>query len=177
MSRFGSKLRRQRPTPYTGPMQIPPFVQTNSRSMILPLVLVLLMLPACSDGVQWSSRERQNAVHLLASLQLTSEAAGIANSIESDADYTRQRGELQRALRAAHWNAVQVEDTVLDKLHPQLYSRFRLGYQRALAAMVRAYQQNDPDAAQEAAGRVRTFMEWYRQENHRFRWWDEAMPR
>lgn len=150
-----------------------------TRLHIAPVLLLLtaLLLTACSDGVQWSSRERENAVHLLASLRFTSEAASIANSVETDSDYVEQRDDLLQALRAAHWNAVQVEDTVLDKLHPQLYGRFRLGYQRALAAMIRAYEQNDFEAAQKAATDVRAFMDWYRQQNHNFRWWDEAMSR
>lgn len=158
-------------------MQRKPFIRTRVRASTIHLVLALLLVSACSDGVQWSSRERDNAIHLRESLQFTSEAASIANSVESEADYARQRDDLLRALRAAHWNAVQVEDTVLDKLHPQLYGRFRLGYQRAVAAMIRAYEENDIEAAQKAAEDVRAFMDWYRQQNHNFRWWDEAMPR
>jgi hypothetical protein len=144
-------------------------------TLSLLATLLSIALAACSSGVDWSARERENASHLLASLQFTSEAAGIANAIETPADLDARREELLRALRAAHWNAVQVDDTVLDKLHPQLYARFRMSYQRTLATMIRAYERNDIDTAQNAAAGIVDFMNWYRAQSHTFRWWDEAL--
>lgn len=145
---------------------------------VLPLLLLALpFLAACSKGVDWSERERENAAYIQASLQATSAAAEIANSAGSDSELLARRDRLLRALRAAHLNAAQVNDSVLDKLHPQLYGKFRLGYQRALAAMIRAYENSDVGAAQNAAADIRDFVDWYRRENHTFRWWEEAMPR
>lgn len=147
------------------------------KAAVLITVLALgLVASACSEGVHWTPRERDNATHLQASLQATSDAAATFNEIDSADDYRARRGELLQNLRAAHLHAATVTDNVLDKLHPQLYVKFRLGYQKALARMIAAYEADDLDAAATAAGDVREFMEWYRANNHRFRWWEEAMP-
>ncbi|HEX6928203.1 MAG TPA: hypothetical protein VF267_03065 [Gammaproteobacteria bacterium] len=135
----------------------------------LSLVLLLACLAACSSGVDWSSRERENAAHIQASLQATSDAASIANSMSEGDPAHRER--LLQALRAAHLHAVRVEDSVLDKLHQRMYGKFRLGYQRALAKMIRAHENGDAAEAQEAAAEIRDFMDWYRREKHTFRWW------
>lgn len=134
-----------------------------------------MALAACSNGVDWSARERENAAHIRLSLEAVSNAAEIANAAASDDELLAQRERLLRALRAAHVNAVRVEDAVLDKLHPQLYAKFRLDYQRALGRMIQAYEQGDVGAAQNAAADIRDFVGWYRRENHTFRWWKEAM--
>lgn len=147
----------------------------RGRTFIAALGFVLLV-SGCPKGVDWSDREKENAAHIQASLQATSDAAAIANTAGDDvtAD-TRTR--LLQALRRAHVHAVRVNDAVLDKLHPQLYGRFRLGYQPALAAMIRSHEAGDPDAAADAVADIQAFMRWYRATRHTFRWWDEAMPR
>ncbi|HEX7046892.1 MAG TPA: hypothetical protein VF275_04920 [Gammaproteobacteria bacterium] len=136
---------------------------------IVALLLLAASLLACSRGVDWSSRERENAANIQASLQATSNAASVANSMTGNDPAAREK--LLQALRAAHLHAVRVEDSVLDKLHQRMYGKFRLDYQRALARMIRAYENGDPDAAQEAALEIRDFMDWYRREKHTFRWW------
>lgn len=142
---------------------------------ILTLLVNGLLLAACSPGIDWSARERENAAHIQTSLEATSDAAAIANSAASDEELLARRDRLLQALRAAHVNAVRVEDAVLDKLHPQLHAKFRLQYQSALAEMIRAYERGDVDAARESAGEIRDFMDWYRSSSHTFRWWEEAM--
>lgn len=136
---------------------------------IAALLLPAAGLLACSDGVDWSSRERENAAHIQASLRATSSAASIANNMTGNDPAEREK--LLQALRAAHLHAARVEDSVLDKLHQRMYGKFRLDYQRALAKMIRAYENGDPGAAQEAANEIRDFMDWYRREKHTFRWW------
>ena len=152
-----------------------PAMNSSVRQSCLFILLIALAIPGCSKGVDWSARERENAGFLQASLQATSEAAAIANEIESEADYRIRRDRLLQALRAAHLNAARVEDTVLDKLHPQLYARFRLDYQRALGRMINAYESGELGAAQNAAGDIQGFMDWYREHRHTFRWWEDAM--
>jgi len=140
------------------------------RFVALPCILLLAALATgCEKGVDWSAQERENAAHIRASLAATSEAASIANAM-TPGD-TTNREELLQALRAAHLHAARVEDSTLDKLHQRLYGKFRLGYQRALAKMIRAHETGDGDAAQEAAAEIRDFMDWYRREQHTFRWW------
>lgn len=147
------------------------------KKFLLPILLAASLLAGCSDGVEWSKRERDNAEFLLASLRFTSEAAAIVNAIESEADLDAQREQLLRKLRAAQWNAAQVDDQVLDKLHPALYGRFRMSYRDALGDMIEAYERNDLDAAGEAASRLSRFIRWYQAERHTFRWWQDAMTR
>ncbi|MBW3567266.1 MAG: hypothetical protein KY410_04785 [Proteobacteria bacterium] len=142
--------------------------------LVAALTLITL-LGACSKGVDWSARERENAAHLQASLQATSEAARIANAITSESDFQAHKGRLLQTLRAAHLHAATVDDSVLDKLHPQLYGKFRLDYQRALARMINAYETGNLDAAQDAAGDIQAFINWYRERRHTFRWWEDAM--
>lgn len=159
---MGSRFRTLLQHAYTGAMRFP----------ALPCILLLAVTVAgCSKGVDWSAQERENAAHIQASLAATSDAAAIANDM-SPGD-TGSREALLRELRAAHLHAARVEDSTLDKLHQQLYGKFRFGYQRALAKMIRAYENGDGDAAQEAAAEIRDFMDWYRREQHTFRWWQD----
>lgn len=161
-------MRRSKADPILADMPI----RTHSPSLV---VLLTLVLTGCSPGVDWSTRERENATHLLASLKFTSDAAAVANQVGNPDELEAHRDELLRLLRAAHWNAANVDDQVLDKLHPQMFGRFRMSYQPALGAMIRAYERNDIDAAQKAANAIRNFMNWYRVNRHTFRWWDEAL--
>ncbi|HLU62580.1 MAG TPA: hypothetical protein VKZ99_09580 [Gammaproteobacteria bacterium] len=147
------------------------------KRLLLPALALLLLATGCSDGVEWSGRERENGEYLLAALQFTNEAATIANSIETTADLDAKREPLLRALRAAQWNAAQVDDQVLDKLHPALYGRFRIAYRDALGDMIEAYERNDIDAAERAAHRLSQFIRWYQAERHTFRWWPDATRR
>lgn len=147
------------------------------RCPLLALACIATLLAACSSGVDWSARERENAAFIQVSLQATSDAAAIANAARSDAELLARTDRLLPALRVAHLNAARVDDAVLDKLHPRLYSKFRLRYQAALARMIRGYENGDVDAAQDAAGEIADFMAWYRRENHTFRWWQEAARR
>lgn len=144
-----------------------------SRSCIA--LFLVAALHGCAEGVPWSAQEKENAAHIEASLRATSDAAVLFNEIDTPAAYRARRDDLLRTLRAAHLHAVQVNESVLEKLHPQLYARFRLDYQKALARMITAYEADDLDAAAIAAGDVRDFMLWYRENRHLFRWWDEAM--
>ena len=136
---------------------------------------IALLAASCSKGIDWTNREKENAAHIQASLQATSDAAAIANAAGDDNQDMNPR--LLQALRSAHLHAVRVDDAVLDKLHPQLYGRFRLSYQPAVAAMIRSHEAGDPEAAADAAADIQAFMRWYRATRHTFRWWDEAMPR
>ncbi|HEX7029784.1 MAG TPA: hypothetical protein VF254_04250 [Gammaproteobacteria bacterium] len=136
------------------------------------LLLVAALISGCSRGVEWSDLERENAAHIRASLQATSNAAQIANAMTPDDPVQREK--LLQALRVAHLHAARVEDSVLDKLHQRMYAKFRLDYQRALAKMIRAHEAGDRDAAADAAAEIRDFMDWYRRERHTFRWWDSA---
>src|SRR5690606_23230946 len=99
-------------------------ILARMKNLFLPALAVLMLVAGCNDGVHWSKREQDNGEYLLAALRLTSEAATIANSIETEADLDTKREPLLRALRSAQWNAAQVDDHVLDKLHPALYGRF-----------------------------------------------------
>lgn len=138
--------------------------------------LVVIALAACTEGVDWTARERENAAHIRASLEAVSDAASVSNEAASDSELLARRNRILQSLRSAHLHASEVNDNVLDKLHPQLYAKFRLGYQRALARMIQAYEAGDVSAAQDAAADVQDFINWYRENRHRFRWWDEAMP-
>ncbi|HEX6928081.1 MAG TPA: hypothetical protein VF267_02450 [Gammaproteobacteria bacterium] len=140
-------------------------------------VFLALFLAGCSKGVDWPARERENAAHIQASLRATSEAAAIVNAIRAETDFDIRRERLLQTLRVAHLNAAVVEDSVLDKLHPQLYAKFRLDYQRALAGMIRACENGNLQAMQDAANDVQDFVDWYRGKSHTFRWWESAMPR
>lgn len=144
-------------------------------AQLVTTLALMVVFVACSKGVDWSPRERENAAHLQASLQATSEAARIANAITSESGFQVRKAKLLQALRAAHLHAATVDDSVLDKLHPQLYGKFRLDYQRALARMLNAYETGDLDAAQDAASDIQAFINWYRERRHAFRWWEDAM--
>lgn len=137
---------------------------------------IALLVSGCAKGIDWSDREKENAAHILASLQATSIAASIANEAGDAIDNPDLKNRLLQALRSAHLHAARVDDAVLDKLHPQLYGRFRLGYQPAVAAMIRSHEAGDPEDAADAAADIQAFMHWYLATRHTFRWWDEAMP-
>lgn len=143
------------------------------RRTLLKLAFLLPLLAACADGASWSQREIDNAGYLLTSLQAASEAARLSNAM-GDVPSAAELDALLRELRQAYVSAAQVDDQVLDKLHPRLYAEFRLGYQKALGNMIRAYEQGDMDAAAKAAGEIGKFTQWYRAERHNFRWWKGA---
>lgn len=143
---------------------------------LVPITLLAaLILGGCADGVNWSERERRNGEKLLASLAAVSDAARIANAADSERRLARNRDELLAQLRRAHLLASQVDDIVLEKLHPRMYSQFRLRYQRAVASMIEAYEDGDIDEAEKAAADIQDFMTWFRANRHTFRWWDESL--
>lgn len=142
---------------------------------IAALLALGLMVAGCADGIDWSDREIRNGENILASLASVSEAARVANAADSEARFEQRRDELLGHLRRAHLLASNVDTIVLEKLHPRMYSKFRLTYQRALAKMISAYEKGNMDAAERAAADIQDFMNWFRQNRHTFRWWDESL--
>lgn len=136
---------------------------------------LIILLAACADGVSWSDREQENGEQILESLAAVSEAARIINASDTDMKLEARRERLLGELRRAHRLAANVDEFVLEKLHPLMFSKFRLTYQRALARMIRAYETGDIDDAERAAADVQDFFEWFRDNRHQFRWWDTAL--
>lgn len=141
----------------------------------MALLMFTTLVTACAEGINWSEREIRNGENILASLQAVSEAAQIANRAATASELAAAREQLLGKLRRAHLLASSVDTIVLEKLHPRMYSQFRLRYQRALGRMVKAYEQGDIDAAERAAADVQDFMAWFRKNRHVFRWWDESL--
>ncbi len=143
-----------------------PDMRHIAKFALIPGLLVLLT--ACAEGVSWEQREIDNGQRLLDAIAATNEAARLANQPGNN------DAEVLTALRRALVAAVQVDDQVLDKLHPALQPRFRFGFQRALGKMVRAYERGKPQAAEAAAGELQEFINWYRAHRQDFRWWEGA---
>ena len=148
---------------------------SNAQRFLPFALLAIVLLGGCADGVNWSERERRNGENILASLEAVSQAARIANAADSERRLERNRAELLRQLRRAHLLASEVDTIVLEKLHPRMYSQFRLRYQRAVARMIDAYENGNIDSAERAAADIQDFMTWFRANRHTFRWWDEAL--
>lgn len=135
---------------------------------------LLALLTSCAEGVSWSQREIENGQRLLDAIAATNEAAQILNASGTDESETRNDEAVLTALRRALIAAVQVDDQVLDKLHPALQPRFRFNFQRALGKMIRAYESGQPEEAAEAAAELQEFITWFREHRQDFRWWEGA---
>lgn len=134
---------------------------------LLALTCTLLLIAGCSKGLQWSDREISNGQRLLDAIEATNAAGSLLSDPNPD-NVDKALTELRRA----HIAAAQVDDQVLDKLHPGLQPRLRLNFQRALGRMIQAVETNDSRALNKSADTIQDFIAWYRANEQDFRWWD-----
>lgn len=100
--------------------------------------LILALTGACSRGPAWSSDEIENSKHYYRSLEANQRAAELIKKNDPDVP---QFGieKVNKYQMAALSEAKLVQDSVLDKAHPELKSHFRSEYQRGLDSILASY--------------------------------------
>ena len=141
-----------------------------------PRFLMMLLLPlaltACDIGVTWSNSEKENAKLIFESMEDARRAAAAANELPSNwVGGSEETEPVVDALDDAIIKASQVQGAVLTKAHPDLGSRFRLEYMRALNELRDYYQGQDIDSAQDPRETLAEFTDWFYNNQHEFRWW------
>ena len=96
------------------------------------LVLFSITL-GCSGNGEWTSEEKQEIKHLKKALDENREALEIFDKVASPADLSEKdlKKILSRKQRALA-EAKLVSEAVLEKIHPEMASRFRSQFQRGL---------------------------------------------
>lgn len=143
----------------------------STQGAFFGLVLFALVgLPGCvEEGVQWTPRERQNMQHIFSSLEAASAAAQLASQLPQHAT-AAQRTQVARQLEIALNQALRVNDTVLEKIHPQLWGKFRGDYQHALQQLLRYYRTGVQPGNSQPTEQLREFTRWYSAHEPEFRW-------
>jgi hypothetical protein len=102
-------------------------------------VLILALTGACSRGPVWSSDEIENSKHFFQSLEVNQRAAELSRKSDPDVP---QFGidKINKYQKAALSEARLVQDSVLDKAHPELKEHFRSEYQKGLELILGSYE-------------------------------------
>ncbi len=136
------------------------------------LVALLCLIAACSEGVSWTPQEIRSGRHLVKSIDETTQAARLANQLPArfspdDPDAKA----IATLLRQAFTDAALVDDSVLEKLHPQLFYKFRGDYQPALHQLFTYYETGKVPAGTDPSGDLKKFMRWWQAAQPEMRWW------
>ena len=103
------------------------------------IALILALTAACSRGPVWSTDETENSKHFFLSLEASQKATQLVSKGNPDVP---QFGidEINRYQSTALSEAKLVQDSVLDKAHPQLKEHFRSEYQKGLELILKSYE-------------------------------------
>ncbi len=117
-------------------------MQSEIRHRVLGIALLVLALAAagaCSRGQIWSADEEENSRHFWASLAANDKATQLIGKNNPDAP---QFGvdEINQYQRTALNEAKLVQDSVLEKAHPELREHFRSEYQKGLELILSSYK-------------------------------------
>lgn len=103
------------------------------------VLLTLIVLSASSCVQQWTQEEKENAEHFLKSLSLVIEETSYSNKkgpgIVSTQDFAKHISSYQHAFDEANL----VRDDVLDKIHPELKSNYRMYFQKGAELIINAW--------------------------------------
>lgn len=142
------------------------------RISIALAILVAALLGACADGVSWTPQEIRNGQHLLKSLDETTQAARLANALPSEFSPDDPKAKrIAKLLRGAFTDAALVDDSVLEKLHPELFYKFRGDYQPALHQLFTYYETGRVPTGTNPSGDLKKFMYWWQMAQPEMRWW------
>lgn len=105
---------------------------------IARMALMLVLAGACSRGPGWTADEKENSKHFFLSLQASEKATQLIHKGDPDVP---QFGieKINEYQRTALSEAGLVQDSVLDKAHPQLREHFRSEYQMGLDLSLKSY--------------------------------------
>ena len=103
------------------------------------VLLSFMVVSVASCGQKWTQEEKENANHFLNSLSLVIEAHSNSNKGDpgemSKRDFEQTLSLYRRALSEANL----VRDEVLDKMHPELKSNFRMHFQKGAELRISAW--------------------------------------
>lgn len=106
--------------------------------VIVATALICALMSACSPGPRWSDVETENSRHYFQSLEASQKAADLVKKNNPDVP---QFGieEVNKYEQTALREARLVQDSVLDKAHPELKEHFRSEFQRGLESILASY--------------------------------------
>jgi len=145
---------------------------TSSSLAILLQALVVSSATAgwfSSDNSGWSNEEKRNFCHFLNSQRADSQAARISNSTSVGYATEQQVSEILTLWRQALREASLVNDSVLDKTHPDLRDKYRNHYQKALQYQIAAFEQENISYSLTGSKMKSDFIDWFSSAKGRFR--------
>ena len=128
-------------------------------------VLVTLMLAACSQQAsspvsEWSASDKENAAHFtyaLETAQHSLRASSKGGTVLTEAD----RIEILKYWHEAVNEARAVNDTVLNKIHPELRPHLRDEFQQGLELRIKSLEESNAVAGFEASQLMDLWADWY----------------
>lgn len=144
----------------------------NQPKRLLVLLLSCLALTACETGVSWSDQEKENARHIIESMQAARRAAETANQLPARWEPGDESVEpVIESLDEALGHVAQVRESVLIKAHPRLPGRFRSEFRESLRQLRSYYRTGEMDEGADPRNTLGEFTEWFYRNQHEFRWW------
>jgi len=115
------------------------FALTFRVPRIALIALIVSLMGGCSKEPVWTADENENSKHFVLSLEASQKAAQLSRKGNHDVP---QFGidEINRYQKIALSEAKLVQDSVLDKAHPQLKEHFRSEYEKGLELIQKSYE-------------------------------------
>jgi hypothetical protein len=122
-----------------------------------------------NDNSGWSNEEKRNFCHFLNSQRADNQAARISNSMSPGYATEQQASEILTLWRQALQEASLVNDSVLDKTHPDLKDKYRNQYQKALQYQIAAFEQKNVSYSVTGSKMKSDFIDWFSSTKGKFR--------
>lgn len=124
-------------------------------------LLALIVVSVSSCVQQWTQEEKENAEHFLKSLNLVIEAHTNSNKrgpgIVSTQDFAKNISLHQRAFDEANL----VQDDVLDKIHSELKSNYRMYFQKGAELRISAWMNGNNYDEIQGSALMDSWADWY----------------
>lgn len=145
---------------------------TSARTTLTIVTVLFALLAGCSQGVNWSDQEKENARHIFLALESARAAAREANQLPRD--WTPDGPAVQPvidSLNEALSHSAQVQRAVLVKAHPRLSDRFHAEFRPALAQLRDYFRTKELPSNTTPRQTIGDFSDWFYRQQHEFRWW------
>ncbi len=135
------------------------------------LFVCFVLIAGCSDAVTWTNVEIENGKRIFIAIEAANKAGLLLRQYETEPDQQILRTDLIAQLQRAHVQAIQVDDIVLDKMHPSMHLHFRKRFQLALAKLIRYYNGDVSVDVDSAVKDMADFQQWFKTHQQELRLW------
>lgn len=131
-------------------------------NFLIICLTVSLLFSACSKNDIWSSEDKASYIHYRNSQEANKKTTKILNKGDAYRQVSQDDLSMMREyMRTALSEAKMVNDTFLDKVHPEFQKLYRQEYQKSLELRIINLEEMNVSAEIEGQSLYNTWVDWF----------------